>query len=68
MAVGRKSAIKRARLAELTSLVRQLANYVTATCNGDMVMMLASGFPHQKPMRERIGQLWAITPKVKQER
>ena len=62
-----KSAIKRARLAELTSLVRQLANYVTATCNGNMVMMLASGFPTRNRLRERIGRLRAPnTPKVKQ--
>ena len=63
-----KSAIKRAKLAELTSLMRQLANYVTSTCNGDMAKLLSSGFPHQKPTRERIGQLSTPeAPKVKQD-
>lgn len=63
-----KCAIKRAKLAELTSLMRQLANYVTSTCNGDMAKLLSSGFPRQKPTRDRIGQLTTPeTPKVKQD-
>ena len=60
-----KSAIKRARLAELVSLIRQLAAYVTATANGDMAKLLSSGFPIQKPNRARIGELpTPATPKV----
>ena len=62
-----KNAIKRAKLTELVSLMRQLASYVTSTCNGDMAKLLSSGFPHQKPTRERVGELPApVTPKAKQ--
>ena len=52
-----KIAIRRARHAELKSLVRLLASYVTVTSNGDMAKLLSSGFPYQKPTRSRIGQL-----------
>lgn len=62
-----KNAIKRAKQAEVTSLMRQLASYVTATANGDMAMLISSGFPNQKPMRERIGELpTPSTPLVRQ--
>ena len=48
-------------------LMRQLASYVTATANGDMAMLISSGFPNQKPMRERIGELpTPSTPLVRQ--
>ncbi len=60
-----KIAIRRARQNELVSLMRQLANYVTSTSNGDMAKMLASGFPHQKPVREKVGDLPAPNvPKI----
>jgi hypothetical protein len=48
---------KNAKRAELVSLVRQLANYVAATCNGDLVKLLGSGFPIHKPTRNAIGHL-----------
>jgi hypothetical protein len=50
------SAKKDKRVA-LAALMRQLANYVQATCNGDMTVLLSSGFPTQKPSREPIGVL-----------
>ena len=46
-----------ARTAEVSSLVRQLAAYVTATANGNMENLLLSGFPTQKPTRQKIGKL-----------
>ena len=48
---------KNAKRAELVSLVRQLANYVAATCNSDLVTLLGSGFPIHKPTRNAIGHL-----------
>jgi hypothetical protein len=61
------SAAVTARTAEVSSLVRQLAAYVTATANGDMENLLLSGFPIQKPNRQPIGQLPApLAPTVKQ--
>jgi hypothetical protein len=51
------TAIKNAKRAELVSLMRQLASYVTVTANGDMTKLLSSGFPYQKPTRSRIGAL-----------
>lgn len=50
-------AAKRARRAELVSLVRQLASYVTVTSNGDIKILLSSGFPYQKPVRSPVGIL-----------
>ena len=50
-------AIRNARRAELVSLLRQLANYVDATANGDMETLLGSGFPTQKSARDPIGPL-----------
>ena len=51
----------------ICSLMRQLASYVTSTCTGDMAKLLSSGFPHQMPTRERVGELPApVTPKAKQ--
>ena len=41
----------------LVLLVRALACYVTAVCNGDYATLLTSGFPTHKPTRSRIGQL-----------
>lgn len=40
-------------------LVRLLAGYVHTTCNGDLAILLSSGFPTQKPQREPIGVLAA---------
>jgi len=45
------TAIKNAKRAELASLLRQLASYVTITSAGDMAKLLSSGFPIQKPSR-----------------
>jgi hypothetical protein len=61
------NAIKRAKQAEVVSLLRQLAAYVTSTANGDMAVLISSGFPIQKPTRSKIGQLPApAVPKVLQ--
>ena len=51
------TAVRNARRAELISLLRQLANYVSATANGDMETLLSSGFPTQKATRTPIGPL-----------
>ena len=53
-------AVKDAKRAALVSLMRQLAGYLTSTSSGDMAVLLSSGFPHQKPVHERIGPL--LTP------
>ncbi len=52
-----ETAAKNARRAELASLMRQLASYVTLTSDGDMEKLLSSGFPYQKPVRNRVGTL-----------
>lgn len=52
-----KTAVKNARRAELTSLLRQLSAYVVLTCGEDMTKLLSSGFPIQKPTRTRVGAL-----------
>jgi hypothetical protein len=49
--------IKKARRAELVSLMRQLASYVTVTSDGDLEKLLSSGFPYQKPVRTPVGNL-----------
>jgi len=51
------TSIKNANRAELVSLMRQLASYVTETSNGDMTKLLSSGFPYQKPNRVSVGTL-----------
>src|SRR5438067_6251550 len=48
---------KNAKRAELIALMRQLASYTQTACNGDMTMLLSSGFPVQKPQRQPIGPL-----------
>jgi hypothetical protein len=48
---------KNAKRAELVSLMRQLASYVTVTSNGDLEKLLSSGFPYQKPTRTPVGVL-----------
>ena len=61
------TSIKNAKRAELVSLMRQLASYVTTTAAGDMTKLLSSGFVYQKPTRNPIGQLPApIAPTLKQ--
>ena len=60
-------AILRVKLAELVSLMRQLAVYVTLTANGDMAVLISSGFPPQKATRQPVGQLpQPSTPSVRQ--
>lgn len=51
------TAIKRAKRKILVDLLRMLASYVQVQCNGDMAVLLSSGFPPQKPQREPIGIL-----------
>ena len=52
-----KTAARNARRAELVSLLRQLANYVSSTANGDLETLITSGFPVQKAGRSPIGPL-----------
>src|SRR5205814_2135514 len=51
------TSIKNAKRTELATLMRQLASYVTVTCNNDMTKLLGSGFPYQKPGRTPVGVL-----------
>ena len=51
------TAIRNARREELVALLRQLSSYVSATANGDLEVLLTSGFPVQKPSRTPIGPL-----------
>jgi hypothetical protein len=51
------TSIKNDKRAALVALLRQLASYVQVTCNGDMTVLLSSGFPTQKPQREPVGVL-----------
>ena len=41
----------------LVGMMRQLASYVLVACHGDMMNLLLSGFPTQKPERQPIGPL-----------
>jgi len=41
----------------LVGMMRQLASYVLVACKGDMMNLLLSGFPTQKPERQPIGPL-----------
>lgn len=52
-----QTAIKNARRAELCALMRLLANYIGAVANGDMSILLLSGFPHQKPTSTPVGPM-----------
>lgn len=56
------TAIRNARRDELVALLRQLANYVSATANGNMEVLRGSGFPVQRPTRTPIGPLPAPFP------
>lgn len=51
------TAAKNARRAELVLLVRQLAGYVQLTCQGELTVLISSGFPIQKPQRQPAGVL-----------
>lgn len=50
-------AICRAKRAELVSLFRQLASWVDATADGDLAVLLSSGFPAQTTQRQPVGPL-----------
>lgn len=52
-----QTAIKNGKRAVLCSLLRLLGNYVGAVADGDMGILLLSGFPHQKPTHEAVGPL-----------
>jgi hypothetical protein len=51
------TSIKNDKRAALTALLRQLASYVQVACNGDLTILLSSGFPIQKPQRNPVGVL-----------
>ncbi len=51
------TAVKNDRRAALVALVRELASYVQVACKEDLAVLLTSGFPHQKPERQPIGEL-----------
>jgi hypothetical protein len=60
-----QTAIKHARRAELCALMRLLANYIGAIADGDMSILLLSGFPHQKPTSTSVGTMpKPVVPKV----
>ena len=62
-----KVAVRNAKRAELVSLLRQLANYVESKSNGDMAILLSSGFPAQKTPRTPIGPVAApFAPRLRQ--
>jgi len=51
------NAVKRAKRAALVALLRQLASYVQVTANGNLAVLMSSGFPAQKTQRQPIGVL-----------
>lgn len=51
------TSIKNDKRAALAAKLRALANYVQVACNGDLTVLLSSGFPIQKPQRNPIGVL-----------
>jgi hypothetical protein len=55
------TAIKNDKREALAALLRDLANYVQVNCDGDLTVLLSSGFPIQKPQRFPIGVLPAPT-------
>lgn len=61
------TAIKNAKRVALADLVRPFSNYVTDTAAGDLVKLLASGLPIQKPGASPVGPLGQpTTPSVDQ--
>jgi hypothetical protein len=59
-----QTAIKNAKRADLAALMRLLANYVGAVANGDLGILLLSGLPNQKLIREPVGPLPKPQPPV----
>jgi hypothetical protein len=51
------TAVRNARREELNGLLRQLASYVSATANGNLEVLMSSGFPVQKASRTPVGPL-----------
>jgi hypothetical protein len=51
------TAIKNEKRVELAASLRPLASYVQVTANGDLPVLISSGFPIQKPERQPIGVL-----------
>jgi hypothetical protein len=51
------TSIKNGKRLVLAGRLRDLANYVQVACNGDLTVLLSSGFPIQKPQRNPIGVL-----------
>ena len=51
------TAIKNQKRAILVALLRLLASYVQVKANGNLAVLLSSGFPIQKPERQPIGVL-----------
>ncbi|HEY3931655.1 MAG TPA: hypothetical protein VGM58_04730 [Verrucomicrobiae bacterium] len=51
------TSLKNDKRAVLVALLRELANYVQSACNGDLTVLMSSGFPIQKPQRFPIGVL-----------
>ena len=60
------TAIKNAKRKALTALLRNLASYVHVACNGDMAVLLSSGFPVQKQNRTPVGILPQPVPPLLQ--
>jgi hypothetical protein len=53
--------LKNNKRAALALLLREVAAYLVVACKGDLAVLISSGFPHQKPHRQPIGDL--PTPK-----
>lgn len=51
------TAMRNARRETLAGLLRQLASYVSATANGNLEVLMSSGFPVQKATRTPVGPL-----------
>ena len=51
--------MRNARRENLSGLLRQLASYVSATANGNLEVLMSSGFPVQKVSRRPVGPLAA---------
>jgi hypothetical protein len=49
--------IKNSKRTDLVFLMRELARYVATACQGDLTVLLGSGFPIHKPTRHAIGAL-----------
>ncbi|MDQ6859574.1 MAG: fibronectin type III domain-containing protein [Verrucomicrobiota bacterium] len=52
-----QTSAKNAKRAQLVSLLRHLASYLTTASGGNMTALLSSKFPTQKPTRQPIGDL-----------